>query len=44
MATVRIDEMEMIVTLVIGGFVIGSVKVMHEKYIHLLQIELLNRK
>jgi hypothetical protein len=33
-----------IVTLVIGGFVKGSVKAMPGKYIHLLQVELLNRK
>jgi hypothetical protein len=43
-ATVPIDELEMIVTLVIGGFVKDSVKAMHGKYIHLLQIELLNIK
>ena len=44
MASVRIDELEVIVTLVIGGYAKGSVKAMPGKYIHLLQVELLNRK
>jgi len=44
MTTVRVDELEVIVTLVIGGYAKGSVEVMPGKCIHLLQIELLDRK
>jgi len=44
MTTVRVDDLEVIVTLVIGGYAKGSVEVMPGKYIHLLRIELLNKK